>query len=338
MKFDLFGPEIDELIAKAEEIKLKPETSVSVVSVKTPKKKEPKPKPIKSYTELIWEYRKVCKAIKDLPLNPARNFVLNPNEVIIVDTNLIMREDLRDIIFKEGKEDEVGRYRERIWDMIQKFGVENWFKAKGYPTNPDSIWKNRYVGSEIRMDIEVSNGRTLQEQGYLLWENYMPKELWTAELSNELSELKRKAEEYAKTIAEGRSKFLPVLNEWKEYIITLCKEKGHEIDKIWFDESAPYDCEVAVRLKEHDCYHSCVQFRFSGSVLRAYDSHFGGGTSFVNQPHQTFLEAKATITEVMEKVFEKKCSSSGWNFDKDTSKAYEQRKININDYGWLEDD
>ncbi|MBE3092773.1 MAG: hypothetical protein IMZ51_03835 [Chloroflexi bacterium] len=70
---------------------------------------------------------------------------LNQSREVKVDLDFIKKEDLRDWVFKEDK---VGRFRERIIDEIEKFGVEKWFKEKGFPVTPKSIWKNRYVGSE----------------------------------------------------------------------------------------------------------------------------------------------------------------------------------------------
>ncbi len=89
-----------------------------------------------------------------------------PNQIINED--FILRDNLREWIFIE--DDKGNRYRERIWDMIEKIGVENWFKLKKYPLNPESIWKNRYTGSIT----------TLKEESdlFLLWENYLPIKIW----------------------------------------------------------------------------------------------------------------------------------------------------------------
>lgn len=318
-------------------MKTQKECAKAVKPKREPVKREPK---VKSYTEYKWDYKKFCEKIKELEatFNPARKFVAKPNEVLVVDSNFIMREDLRDIIFKE---DETGRFRERVWDEIKKFGVENWFKAKGFPTNPDSIWKNRYAGTEIRLDQEVSNvkWRTLEEQGYLLWENYMPKEIWGAEDSHELSDLKRKAGEYKVIIDEGRQKFLPLLNKWKDFIVNLCNEKGAEIEKIWFDESCPYDCEVSVRLTGHRCWNDCVSFRFQNNILKAFDSGFGGGTTMLWLSHTDYLEnpnlEQDKVKEVMEKVINKECDtySVKWNKEEE-NKVIEHRIINIDSNGW----
>jgi hypothetical protein len=93
----------------------------------------------------------------------------------------IMRDDLREWIFKE---DEIGRYRERIWAKIEEFGVEKWFKAKGYPTEKTSVWKNRYCGTLTTMEEEnkgncaTNEDSSLENKGYILWENYLPEALW----------------------------------------------------------------------------------------------------------------------------------------------------------------
>jgi len=90
----------------------------------------------------------------------------------------IMQEDLRDWIFKEDLEG--NRYRERIWDKIKEFGVEKWFKAKGYPTEKDSVWKNRYCGTLTTLGRQIIDikWRTIEDEGYLLWENYLPESIW----------------------------------------------------------------------------------------------------------------------------------------------------------------
>jgi hypothetical protein len=106
-----------------------------------------------------------------------------PNGIIIDEATIefdfdIMRDDLRDFIFKE---DEISRYRERIIDKIRQFGIEKWFKAKGYPTNPESVWKNRYTGEATTLNEQCSkyeHFKGIEEQGYYLWENYLPEAIW----------------------------------------------------------------------------------------------------------------------------------------------------------------
>ena len=116
--------------------------------------------------------------------------VETPTEVKdeIIDKTFVMKDNLRDWIFKE---DSKGRYRERIIKLLEEIGVENWFKLKGYPTNSDSVWKNRCTGSLItleedihRFDNENRKGN-LQEKGYYLWENNLPIEIWNDKDMNE---------------------------------------------------------------------------------------------------------------------------------------------------------
>lgn len=120
-------------------------------------------------------------------------------EDCLIDSNFIMRDDLRDWNFRE--DDNGMRYRERIFEQIQKFGVINWFKAKGYPTNPESLWKNRYTGSIEELQEGVKQG--LIEQGWnglTLWENWLPVELWNdKEL---MDEYKKGTSAYVKRIKE----------------------------------------------------------------------------------------------------------------------------------------
>lgn len=143
---------------------------------------------------------------------------------------------------------------------------------------------------------------------------------------------------YTKQIQEKREPFNPMLNKWKDFIVNLCKERGQEIDKIWFDTSAPYDCEVAVRMKGHNCWSSCVDFRFQDGKLKAYDSSFGGGTSFVWFNHLDYQNnpnlEQDKVKEVMEQVFSKKCCSE---FDDATHDNKEHRKIEIDEQGWILD-
>lgn len=98
----------------------------------------------------------------------------------------IMREDLRDWIFV-GEDTEEGRYREKIIDKIKEFGVKKWFEARGYPTNPESIWKNRYCGTtetlkedltKFNKQIDVSFDELIEQKGYYTWENSLPENMW----------------------------------------------------------------------------------------------------------------------------------------------------------------
>ena len=94
----------------------------------------------------------------------------------VIDETFILRDDLRDWLFVEDSNG--SRYRERIWDKIKEIGVENWFKKKGFPTTPESVWLNRYtkdtttLKEECKSNIKGDEG--LENQGYLLWENWLP--------------------------------------------------------------------------------------------------------------------------------------------------------------------
>jgi len=107
----------------------------------------------------------------------------------------------------------------------------------------------------------------------------------------------------------------PHLKKWREYIEKLCKERNEEVF-IWFDTSAPFDEEINVRLKSHRCHYSCVSLRFREGILQAYDSHFGGGTSFCHFNHTDFIQnpnvEKDKVDEIMNKVFNKECANSSW--------------------------
>ena len=148
------------------------------------------------------------------------------------------------------------------------------------------------------------------------------------EMVKEIQNLKAKYEEKYKItiIDDEKIQYSGLLDKWKGFIVNLCKEKGQEIDKIWFDTSVPLDCEVAVRLKGHRCWNSCVDFRFGDYKLKAYDSHFGGGTSFISCDDE---EQEIWIREIMDKVFNKECSNSGWERDDNG-----HREINIDEKGW----
>ena len=114
--------------------------------------------------------------INDLKID--KDFVLNTDLAV-----------LRELLLKEDSEGR--RYRERIFDEIDKIGNNNWFKSRGLPINDDSIWKNRYTGTEETLegyqgshlrvikeglDVEKEEERKIE---IYLWENYLPKEIWT---------------------------------------------------------------------------------------------------------------------------------------------------------------
>jgi hypothetical protein len=92
--------------------------------------------------EIIKDYCKDKKLPKPIFKDKEGNEIIVKDEVI--DENFILKEDLRDWVFKEDSDG--NRYRERIIDVIERIGVEKWFKLKGYPTDEKSVWKNRYGG------------------------------------------------------------------------------------------------------------------------------------------------------------------------------------------------
>lgn len=94
-------------------------------------------------------------------------------------------EKIREHLFVE--DDNENRYREVIFCQIEAIGVENWFKARGFPINPDSVWKNRYTGDTTTLIEEVNQNGVergldfvgIESQGLYLWENWLPIEQWT---------------------------------------------------------------------------------------------------------------------------------------------------------------
>ena len=123
------------------------------------------------------------------------------------------------------------------------------------------------------------------------------------------------------------------LIKWRDFIVNLCKERGQEIEKIWFDTSVPYDNEIEVRLAGHRCWNSCVGFRFQEGKLKAYDSHFGGGTSMIHDTTADNYE-ETEIRKVMERVFNKDCSNSMWE-DGHDKREVKKRVIEIDCNGWI---
>ena len=87
------------------------------------------------------------------------------------------------------KEDEVGRFRERVIKGIEEFGVKNWFEKMGYPTADDSVWINRNTKHKTTLGEQVNkygNFKGFEEQGYYLWENWLPEKLWNDKAESEL--------------------------------------------------------------------------------------------------------------------------------------------------------
>jgi len=313
MELDLFGTEVEEVV-KVQEVT----ASVTTTKPRAKPRTRTKAKEV-TISSLNWDIRKEYdKNIRTTHLDN-RNFESREFDLDI------MKEDLRDYVFL--CDNDGNRYRERIMDKIKEFGVVNWFKAKGFPTDESSLWYNRYTGAETTLADQVGglnprNDNTLEEQGYYLWENWCPKDIFD---KCELTETKEIKELKAKR-TELREPQQANLIKWREFIVNLCKEKEQAIEKIWFDVSTPYDNEVEVRLKGHRCWNSCVSFRFQNNKLKAYDSHFGGGTSMLHGD----IDEEKTIREVMERVFNKECSDSGWNKEDDG-----HREIIIDDDGWI---
>lgn len=307
------------------------ELTIKVKSVKGRKPKEREP-------DWKWEARKMRDELKLLPLNPKTQFTGDYTHLII-DFDFIMREDLHSVLFLE---DENGRrYRERIIEAIEQFGPEKWFIAKGFPISDDSVWKNRYTGTESSF-LEAKGKSDI----YYLWENWLPKDIWTAEDSFKLGELRKKLPEAEAKVNASREPFNSLLNRWKDYLIKLCAERGQEIDKIWFNESAPYDVSVSLRMKGHHCYSDCVKFRFQKGKLVVYDSGFDGGTSWVyssnhsdNDRYNAPTEMEeAEVKRIMEKVFSRECDKGETKFfKKEEENNWTQREIITDERGWILD-
>jgi hypothetical protein len=156
--------------------------------------------------EVIKDYCKDKKLPKPIFKDKEGKDIILKDEII--DKEFVLREDLRDWLFKEDSEGT--RYRERIIDVIEEIGVENWFKLKGYPTDEKSVWKNRYtkglttLGQEIHeFDSEKRIG-TFEEKCYYLWENWLPVDIWN---DRELSKsYKEGTKEYADRIKEEQDR------------------------------------------------------------------------------------------------------------------------------------
>ena len=152
---------------------------------------------------------------------------------------------------------------------------------------------------------------------------------------------KRYGEEYKIEIIDVENiRFNSLLNKWKDFIVNLCKERGQEIEKIWFDTSAPMDCEIGVRLANHKCWSSCISFRFEKGDLRACDSGFLGGTHFIGGFGQfakkTDEETGKIITELLERCFNRECEKDYAGFYKlDENKPIEHREIKLDEKGWI---
>lgn len=211
-------------------------------------------------------------------------------------------------------------------------------KTPKEPSLSDLKWDRRKKYSEI----EESKKRIaeLQAQDETDWDDTTKcikgKDSNIPLCENHIKYYQKEIDEMTRKIKLARSQYEPVLNEWKAFIIKYCQEKGKEIDCLFFDTSAPYDCSIQLRMKGHNCYYNCVSFRFTGNQLQAFDSHFGGGTSFVEHLHQTHIDRQNKIIEVMDKVLAGECNDSGWNYDSE-KKPYEKKIHEIDEDGWLVD-
>lgn len=199
-----------------------------------------------------------------------------------------------------------------------------------------------YIRNNVYADsVEVNGGKeyiSVQFDGFN--EGSAGGYMTEHEAQREVQKIKKKKEEsdeYSNIEIiderENHKRFNHYLNEWKAKIQKLCDDKGEEVE-MWYDKSAPMDCEINVRLKSHRCSYNCVSFRFEDGVLTAYDSHFGGGTSFVQiaKAHISRVDEIEVVESVMEKVFNKECSNSTW--EDDDGKPYPKKKHNIDENGW----
>ena len=144
---------------------------------------------------------------------------------------------------------------------------------------------------------------------------------------------------YQKQVDELRKPFLPLLNKWKDFIVNYCLNNKQEIDVIWFNESCPYDVDISVRLKGHRCWNSCVSFRFQDGKLKAFDSHFGGGTTSLWFSEVDYLNnpkvEEDKVKEILLRVFNKECSNSSWEDDDEEVDSH--REIKLDDFGFIDD-
>lgn len=174
------------------------------------------------------------------------------------------------------------------------------------------------------------------------------------EVQEDVEKLKqRHAEIYDIKVIDEREPHIrfSYLNEYKQFIIDLCKEREeqeiakakersdsvwvdtpHYEPEIWFDTSIPYDCSLNVRMKSHKCYYHCVEFRFQKGILQAWDNGFqssmGHGTNMLfSTQHQTHLERKEIIRGIMERVLNNECC-------KDANET-KQRIHKTDEYGWI---
>jgi len=140
------------------------------------------------------------------------------------------------------------------------------------------------------------------------------------------AELKRQEDDY--------------LWKWLGYIKEILAQAGEEFDW-WFDTSSPYDSQIEVTLKSHKCWPPCVSFRFKDRQLEAFDSNFGGGTSFLDPDDRK--HPGDTLRKVLARVLARECEQSKFNYVDGESK--EEVYIHIQDHltcrqpnGWIDRD
>lgn len=152
-----------------------------------------------------------------------------------------------------------------------------------------------------------------------------------AEVQAVVERLKQEKSNYDLKVVDERNESVrfAYLDEYRDYILKLCEERGQECE-IWYDTSVPMDCEIALRMKHHNCYHSCIAFRFTKGILEAYDGSVMsdmGGTHFVDKLHQNHIDRLNIIKEIMERVFNNECC-------KQNEKPFPDKRIHNIINGW----
>jgi hypothetical protein len=126
------------------------------------------------------------------------------------------------------------------------------------------------------------------------------------------------------------------LHKWIAYIKEITDQAGAEFDW-WFDTSAPYDCEIELVVRGHRCWGPCVSFRFSDKKLTAFDSNFGGGTSFL-EPWERDTPGEI-VRATMAKVLAKECENSKFNYNESLEEVQEHVKDHLicrQPNGWID--
>ena len=129
--------------------------------------------------------------------------------------------------------------------------------------------------------------------------------------------------------------------KWLGYIKEILDQAGEEFDW-WFDTSSPYDSEIEVTLKSHKCWPPCVSFRFKDRQLEAFDSNFGGGTSFLDPDDRK--HPGDTLKKILASVLARECEKSKFNYAEDED-SKEVVYVHIQDHltcrqpnGWIDRD